>query len=157
VEEGPGIDLLDTQRCANSTLRGAARYVTREYDNGLRETGLKSTQLHVLAAIDENPGCRPLDLATLLSLDQTSITLTLSGMRRAGWVEAKRGEQKRSEEAGPRGVSLSPEGRTLLSKAFPAWRQVQSAKLHKGSKEAFLKWSAAIDNALIAALKAQIA
>jgi DNA-binding MarR family transcriptional regulator len=157
VEEGPGIDLLDTQRCANSTLRGAARYVTREYDGALREVGLKSTQLHVLAAIDENPQCRPLDLATLLSLDQASITLTLSSMRRAGWVEAKRGLRERSDEPGPQGVSLSPEGRAILSKALPVWRQAQLAKLRHGPSGALLKWSAAIDNALVAALKAQLA
>lgn len=157
VEEGPGIDLLDTQRCANSTLRGAARYVTREYDGALRAVGLKATQLHVLAAIDENPQCRPLDLATLLSLDQASITLTLSSMRRAGWVEAKKGGQEYPDEAGPRGVTLSPEGRAILLKSLPVWRQAQSAKLHNGPSQALLKWSAAIDNALVAALKAQIA
>jgi DNA-binding MarR family transcriptional regulator len=156
VEEGPGIDLLDTQRCANSTLRGAARYVTREYDTALREIGLKSTQLHVLAAIDENPKCRPLDLAALLSLDQASVTLMLSSMRRAGWVEAKKGRQERSDEAGPRGVTLSPKGLAILSRALPVWRQVQSAKIHKGPSEALLKWSAAIDDALLAALRAQI-
>ena len=156
MEEGPGIEAVDLQRCANSTLRGAARYVTRQYDDALREAGLKSTQLHVLAAIDANPGCRPLDLATLLSLDQASITLALSGMRRAGWVEAKASAHASGDGAEKRAVSLSTEGRALLSRALPAWGQAQSARLQEGSREVFLKWSAAIDNALIAALKAQI-
>jgi DNA-binding MarR family transcriptional regulator len=157
MEEGPGIDLLDTQRCANSTLRGAARYVTREYDSALREVGLRSTQLHVLAAIDENPQRRALDLANLLALDQASITLALSSMRRAGWVEAKRDAQERRDGVRPKGIALSEEGRAILSKAIPVWQQAQLAKLQDNPGPALLKWSAAIDNALVAALKAQVA
>jgi hypothetical protein len=54
-------------------------------------------------------------------------------------------------------VTLSPEGRAILLKSLPVWRQAQSAKLQNGPSQALLKWSAAIDNALVAALKAQIA
>jgi len=155
--EGPGVDLLDTQRCANSTLRGAARYVTREYDAALRDLGIKVTQLHVLAAIDENPEARPLDLATLLSLDKASMTLALAGLRRVGWVEIQRHIQTGADALDARSIALSDGGQAILTKARAVWSKMQTAKLSEAPSGSLLEWSAAIDNALVAALKAQIA
>ncbi|HEX9464329.1 MAG TPA: MarR family transcriptional regulator [Alphaproteobacteria bacterium] len=156
VEKGPGIDQLDTQRCANSTLRGAARHVTREYDAALRTLGIKSTQLHVLAAIDENPNCRLQGLAALLSLDQSSATLAVSGMRRAGWIESEQKKGREPAASRPHGLALTPSGQLILSKAVPLWLQTQTIKARAGPDQALLKWSTTFDNALVAALKAQI-
>ena len=119
VEEGPAIDLLDTQRCANRYSPGRRPLCHQGIRWRIKGGRPQSTQLHVLAASIENPQCRPLDLATLLSLDQASITLTLSSMRRAGWVEATRGLGNASDKPGPQGVSSGPEGRAILSKALP--------------------------------------
>jgi DNA-binding MarR family transcriptional regulator len=156
VEEGPGIDELDTQRCANSTLRGAARHVTREYDAALRALNVKSTQLHVLTAIDENPNCRLQDLAALLSLDQSSATLAVAGMRRSGWIESAQKKGREPRASRPHGLALTSSGQLILSKALPLWRQMQTAKASNCPDQALLKWGATFDNALVAALKAQI-
>jgi DNA-binding MarR family transcriptional regulator len=145
-----GSEPLDLQRCANSTMRGAARFITREYEAALRPTGLKAPQFHILAAILENDRPRIGDLASLLVLDQSSTTLTVAAMRKKGWIEPK--PSKKSSSTHPRGLALTTAGKALLSEATSLWNDVQRAKTKSASKQAMLKWTHDFDRALVAAL-----
>jgi DNA-binding MarR family transcriptional regulator len=135
---------VDFQRCANSTVRGAARYITREYDAALRPEEIKSTQFHVLAAISENRNSRVQDIAALLALDQASTTLAINGMQRLKWIE----------KAKPRsvGLALTPAGFSMLEEATPLWRKAQRSRAANGTLS---KWNGSLDKALVAALKAR--
>jgi DNA-binding MarR family transcriptional regulator len=137
-------DSVDFQRCANSTLRGAARYITREYDAILRSEDIKSTQFHVLAAISENRNVRVQDVATLLALDQASATLAINGLKRLKWIEKAKKPSV--------GLALTSAGMKRLEAATPFWRKAQKSRL---ADAALSKWNGALDKALVAALKAK--
>ncbi|MBC9879883.1 MarR family transcriptional regulator [Bradyrhizobium sp. INPA01-394B] len=137
-------DSIDFQRCANSTLRGAARYVTREYDAILRPEAIKSTQFHVLAAVAENRNVRVQDIATLLALDQASATLAINGLKRLKWIEKAKKPSV--------GLSLTAAGLRTFEAATPLWLKAQRSRMPDA---ALSKWNGILDKALMAALKAK--
>ncbi len=136
---------VDFQRCANSTVRGAARYITREYDATLRPEEIKSTQFHVLAAISENRNSRVQDISALLALDQASTTLAINGMKRLRWIEKAKPLSA--------GLALTPAGFSMLEEATPLWRKAQRSRA--AADGTLSKWNGSLDKALVAALKAR--
>jgi MarR family transcriptional regulator, organic hydroperoxide resistance regulator len=139
------LESVDFQRCANSTLRGAARYITREYDATLRPKQIKATQFHILAAISENRNARVQDIAALLALDQASTTLAVNGMKRLKWIEKAKSPSI--------GLALGPTGFSMLEAATPLWRKAQRSRT--AADGTLSKWNRSLDKALVAALKAK--
>ena len=143
-------DPITIRRCINSTLQGAARVVTRQYDAVLRDQSLKITQFHLLAAIDENPSLRPVDLGHLLLLDQASMTLSIASLRKIGWVAyAPRGRDGK-------GLSLTAEGQAKLNSARTVWQEYQTRKLGDAAQGDANRWSASLSKMLSAALRAKM-
>ncbi len=114
--------ILDDMRCTGAALRKAARRLSQFYDDALRPTGLKLTQYSVLVtlAYAEDPSIT--DLADRLMMDRTTLTRNLQPLKKAGWVRLGRGGDARS-----RAVELTPEGRQVLRRAAPVWRQAELA------------------------------
>lgn len=114
--------ILDEMRCTGASLRRAARRLSQFYDDALRPTGLKLTQYSVLStlAYAEDPSIT--DLAERLVMDRTTLTRNLRPLQKAGWVTVGRGGDARS-----RAVSLTPEGRRVLERAGPVWREAELA------------------------------
>jgi DNA-binding MarR family transcriptional regulator len=137
-------DPVKIRRCVNSSLQGAARIVTRQYDAALRPHDLKITQFHVMAGILENPGSRITDLAALLLLDQASTTLAVAALRKKGWItDAK-------------ALALSELGHARLEECRSAWAERQSSKMRGGGSDGSHRWLPALERTLSAALKAQL-
>ena len=105
--------------CAN--LRRAARAVTQFYEAELRPTGLSSTQFTILQALSFTGEVTQGRLGELLAMDSTSLTRTLAIMNRHGWVEKRRGEDRREWRLG-----LSRAGEKQLNFALPLWERAQS-------------------------------
>jgi DNA-binding MarR family transcriptional regulator len=107
--------------CACFNLRRAARLVTQRYDEAFRELGLRSTQLSVLIGICHVPDIPLSKLAHMLGMDRTSLSRNLQVLERKGLIQGKEGADKRE-----RRVEITPEGETVLVKAFPLWRKAQA-------------------------------
>lgn len=60
----------------------AARAVTRAYDEALRPVGLRSTQFTVLVAASVANGIPLNRLATMLGLERTTLTRSLTGIEK---------------------------------------------------------------------------
>ena len=105
--------------CAN--LRRASRAVSQSYDEALRPLGLRNTQFTILQALSMAGELRQGDLGQLLAMDSTTLTRTLRIMGRQGWIDERRGEDRRA-----RLLRLSKTGRAQFKRALSFWEKAQT-------------------------------
>jgi DNA-binding MarR family transcriptional regulator len=120
------LNLAQCKTCACANLRGAARAVTRLYDDILRPSGLQATQFTLLVTI-ALAGTAPItQLAKVLVMDRTTLTRNLKPLEKQGLVQVAPGEDQRM-----RLVTLTEPGQQALTKALPLWEkaQVQAVKV----------------------------
>ncbi len=113
-------ELKSHEMCACSNLRKAARAVTQLFDTHLAPSGLRSTQLGILATL-HHLGPRNLsELADCLVMDRTTLTRNLRPLERRGFIELVPGDDRRT-----RRVALTPEGSKAMGEAYPLWCEAQ--------------------------------
>ncbi len=100
----------------------AARTVTRAYDEALRATGLRATQVSVLAAVGASGALSIKSLADSLGMDRTTLTRNLRPLEDRGYVFLAVERRHRS-----RMLTLTAAGRTALLEALPLWEAAQRA------------------------------
>ena len=125
-DEGTQAPSRSAGACVCLNLRQATRAVTQAYDDALRPTGLRSTQLGLLAVTNQAgsmPLCR---LASVLVMDRTTLTRNLKPLEKQGFVQVDGGSDKRI-----RTVRLTAQGRAALHAALPLWEQVQQRLIEK--------------------------
>ena len=122
-------DLIPDLPCACATLRRAARAVSQIYGEEFGEL-LEGPQFSLLALLHRQAGVSQTTLGRILILDKTTLSRSLSLMKRKGWIEPAPGEDKRE-----RGFQLTPTGKQLLQRARPAWKRAQN-RLHAALGEA---------------------
>jgi DNA-binding MarR family transcriptional regulator len=106
--------------CVCTSLRKAARAVTRVYDDRLAATGLTTTQFAVLRNLARH-GTLPLSrLADLLVMDRTSLYRTLAPIERQGWI-AITARSARIKQA-----DLTPAGHAKVESAAAIWEECQA-------------------------------
>lgn len=111
-------DLL--AECACHKVRMAARALTRSYDDALRSTGLRATQVSVLAAIAVDGSTSITALAEVIGMDRTTLTRNLRPLERARLIAIGQEGARRA-----RRLSITPQGRARLKQAIPLWRAAQ--------------------------------
>lgn len=108
--------------CHCSALRQASRRITQMYDHALAPVGLRVTQLPILATLEED-GPMPMHaLAARLVMDRATLGHNLRPLESQNLVSRAVGPDRRS-----RVVVLTDEGRALLARARPLWRDAQTA------------------------------
>lgn len=112
--------------CTCFNLRKAARAVTQVYDEALRPTGLRATQLALLNVVAEAGPADMKVLAKTLVMDRTTLTRNLGPLMQQGFVEVADTEDRRH-----RPIALTAKGRGKLSEALPLWLAVQT-RMAKG-------------------------
>jgi len=111
-------ELLDT--CICTQLRTTARVITRMYDALLRDTGLKASQLSVLAAVDSAESVSIAELSKRLTMDRTTLTRNLMPLLDAQLVHVGEEGWRRSKL-----VRITKAGQQRLSTAIPLWERAQ--------------------------------
>src|SRR6266516_3949628 len=96
------------------------RVITNIYDDALRSLDLKVSQMNILVAAAKMGIARPLEVCEYLHLDVSTLSRNVERMKARGWWEVVRDEDGRSQP-----FRLTPQGRKLLEKAVPAWREAQ--------------------------------
>jgi DNA-binding MarR family transcriptional regulator len=109
------------ESCACHKVRMAARVVTRTYDEALRPTGLRATQLAVLVAVALADAISITSLAKALGMDRSSLTRTLGPIEKDGLVVRSTEGWRRS-----RSLRITPKGRAVMRDALPLWEKAQS-------------------------------
>jgi DNA-binding MarR family transcriptional regulator len=113
--------------CACSSMRKATRLITQFYDQAIRSTGLRSTQCSVLITISQHPCISVGELATLMVMDQTTVTRTISILREQGLIDVHAEEN----DARRKSICLTDHGVKKLEEVVPLWQQVQQEFEHK--------------------------
>jgi DNA-binding MarR family transcriptional regulator len=99
--------------CAVMNFRQVTRAVTAQFDDALRPTGLRATQLNLLVVIEGAFAVTVTDLAGILAMDRTTLTRNLKLLRARGLVEADR-------------IALTSKGRKVAAAALPRWEKAQA-------------------------------
>jgi len=114
------------EHCACHRMRMAARVVTRLYDEELRESGLRATQVSVLVAIAVDEVISIAALAKFMGMDRSTLTRNLRPLERDGLVKLGIEGWRRS-----RTVEITKKGRSRLKDALPLWEKAQAALRRK--------------------------
>ena len=106
--------------CIAVRLRLLNRVVTNLYDDALRPLGLKISQLNVLVVTAKLGLAQPAQVCDILQLDTSTLSRNVERMRAKGWLEVVPGEDARTQP-----FRLTTQGKRLIEKAVPAWKQAQ--------------------------------
>ena len=112
--------------CACQNLRRLTRIVTRVYDQELRKAGLEITQFGLLTALAITGGANQKRLSAGFAMDSTTLTRTLGLLRKQGWVQVKRGKDRRE-----RLFSLTRAGKRQMEEAQPHWELAEQRLLEE--------------------------
>jgi DNA-binding MarR family transcriptional regulator len=104
-----------------ASLRRASRALSQLYEEALRPVGLRATQFTILQLLSLAGEVTQGVLGQMLAMDSTTLTRTLRIMAREGWIEKRRGEDRREWR-----MRLSKAGRDQLKRALPEWQNVQT-------------------------------
>lgn len=113
-------DALGELACTHTALRQAARRLGHLYDEVVAPTGLKATQIGLLAQTDSLGGANGPTLQALaerLAIGISSLTYALRPLVRDGMIELRQdAHDKRTKHA-----SLTALGRARLAEGFALW------------------------------------
>jgi len=112
--------------CLCHNVRMASRIVSRAYDEALRPTGLRATQVAVLAAVAARGGLSIKSLADSLEMERTTLTRNLRPLEEQGLVAIAPEGHHRS-----RMLTLTTAGKAALLKALPLWEKAQQSSMHQ--------------------------
>ena len=111
------------ESCACHKVRMAARAVTRAYDDALRPTGLRASQLALLVAIDNNDGAISITaVAKVMGMDRSTLTRNLRPLEKEGLVAIGLEGWRRS-----RSLQITKKGQSRLREALPLWQRAQDS------------------------------
>jgi len=111
------LEVRDTCLCL--AAQRAARALARRFDEAFRPLGLTNGQFSLLMALNrpKPPSIGP--LAEFLAMDRTTLTAALKPLERRGLIRIAVDPDDRRG----RRLSLTSQGRRLLAKAVPVWRE----------------------------------
>lgn len=112
--------------CICSTLRMVSRAVTQLYDDILRPSGLRVTQLSILATIARTGEANLRDLERALAIDQTTLTRSVNRLERDRMIERVPHPDGRVKT-----MRLTEKGKRVLDVARPLWAQAQDRVLRE--------------------------
>ena len=115
------IESEDFAGCLAGNLRAASRLATRRYDAELRESGLRITQVAILAQVRRHDVLSISELAAELSSERSVIARDVAVLERDGLLSVAIDPKDRRV----RNVALTKVGRARLRSVGPAWRRAQ--------------------------------
>jgi DNA-binding MarR family transcriptional regulator len=112
--------LDDMMGCVCFALRRATRAVTQFYDGALRDHHLRITQLPILVAAGRHEGVSLSELAETLGMDRTTLLRNVRPLVKRRLVDVASSPDSRRSA-----IRLTPRGRALLARVYPAWKRAQ--------------------------------
>jgi DNA-binding MarR family transcriptional regulator len=117
-------EIIDS--CACHKVRMASRAITRAYDDALRPSGLRATQLLVLVATAIEGAVSISELAAFLGMDRSTLTRNLGPLTSAGLIAVGVEGWRRSRK-----LVITKQGRERMRAALPLWEQAQASLKRK--------------------------
>jgi len=110
--------LLVRDSCLCLHVQRAARALARRFDEALRPLGLTNGQFSLMMSLNRPEPAAMGSVATLLAIDQTTLTAALKPLTRRGWVTILPNPGDRRARL----LSLTPSGKAVLAAAVPIWK-----------------------------------
>ena len=126
--------LLVRDSCLCLHVQRAARALARRFDEALRPLGLTNGQFSLMMSLNRPEPAAMGPVATLLAIDQTTLTAALKPLERRGWVTILPNPRDRRARL----LSLTPSGKAVLAAAVPIWKVTHAeveARLPDGNAE----------------------
>ena len=103
-------------------MQRTARVLARFFDEALRDIGLTNGQFSLLMSLNRPEMPSIGSVASLLATDRTTLTAALKPLERRGLIKiVVQVDDKRR-----RLLKLTPDGRKVLARAFPLWREAHA-------------------------------
>jgi DNA-binding MarR family transcriptional regulator len=118
--------------CACFRARTAARAITDFYDRTLEPSGLRLTQMALLAAIAASEHATMQSIASELGLDPSTMTRTLRPLEQGKLVRSRAGSDRRAKE-----IELTAVGRERLRAGHRCWQDAQRTLSDKLGRATF--------------------
>lgn len=115
--------MLVRDTCLCLHVQRAARALARRFDEALRPLGLTNGQFSLMMSLNRPEPAPMGPVATLLAIDQTTLTAALKPLERRGWVNIMPNPRDRRARL----LSLTPSGRAMLAAAVPIWKATHAA------------------------------
>jgi DNA-binding MarR family transcriptional regulator len=115
------IHVRDTCLCLH--VQRAARALARRFDQALKPLGLTNGQFSLLMSLNRPQPAPMGSVAALLDMDRTTLTAALKPLQRRGLLEVV----PDPKDARSRLLTLTGEGRALLTRALPVWTETHAA------------------------------
>jgi DNA-binding MarR family transcriptional regulator len=116
--------------CACFNIRKVARAVTQLYDDVLRPTGLRTTQLSLLTLLRGHGQLTINRLAEASATDRTTLTRNLAVLEARRLVRIRAGNDARV-----RVVELTDAGHKAVDAAYPLWQKAQARMTKRMGEE----------------------
>lgn len=114
--------LLVRDTCLCLHVQRAARALARRFDEALRPLGLTNGQFSLMMSLNRPEPAPMGPVATLLAIDQTTLTAALKPLERRGWVSVLPNPRDRRARL----LSLTPSGKAVLAAAVPIWEMTHA-------------------------------
>ena len=132
--------------CACFNVRKAARAVTQFYDDVLRPSGLRTTQLTLLMLLRGHGSMSISGLADAAMTDRTTLTRNIAVLEERALLRIRPGEDARV-----RIVQLTEEGDAAIDAAFPLWEKAQTLMTSRTGRDGLERLLAELSGAVRAA------
>ena len=110
-----------SQTCLATRVRQLSRIVTRIYDDALRPLGITSSQFTLLTQLAQQDGITAVEIGGELDIEKSTLSRNLKRLLALGLLTMDPPAGRRG-----RGLHLTPQGRDVILKAYPVWRDAQS-------------------------------
>lgn len=100
----------------------AARALAKRFDDAFRPLDLTNGQFSLMMSLNRAEPPTLGSVATLLSMDRTTLTAGLKPLERRGLVRVNVDKKDRRS----RRLTLTWKGKALLANALPVWRQIHA-------------------------------
>ncbi len=106
--------------CYAVRARKLSRVMTRIYDDALRPLGVSVAQVNMLTAIGMMQEPSPQQVSEALDIEKSTLSRNLTLMESRGWIAITPSTEFRGHC-----LTLTQEGRTLMTRVLPLWRKAQ--------------------------------
>ena len=106
--------------CAVNNLRKLTRLTTNKFNDKIKPTGMRHTQICILLIIGMEPGKSLSAYADDLGMDLSTLARSVETLEKSGFVTLQSGRRRE------RLAFLSPAGEEKIAQAYPYWQEAQA-------------------------------
>lgn len=127
--------------CAATNLRKLTRLVTNNFNEKIKSTGMRTTQICVMLIMGQVPGKALTFYAAELGMDLSTLARSLDTLEKNGLVRLESGRRRE------RLAYLTQAGEDKIAEVYPLWQEAQAEFLATFGEESWRRYLNAADKA----------